>query len=463
MINKRINPNKTPNSIQPLNSEMIGPGYDLVFFSPIITDLMTQYMDSFRVYYFNNFSEWKKTKFHPSAFIILGRDLNYISSILSKLRRGNEAFESLCFVTGSVFPFDDNLIDGQLPQPSQLQGEISRFQDLSSAYKDSWRHESHFARLIKYLWLRSNFIIQPIHDRKAPRFYRYPLLEIIGQDKFDSFKWLKSLAASKLLEPVELVDRQRKCLHCSSSHLSFIYVCPNCNSELQHIGGDNDRSIENHFCLSCNQSFSESYVTARCLICKKTMKTDDRVHNWKLSNRGKIISIRGENLKNSFVFEQLNYITKELFIHNLGWSLASCRRYQNATFSLFGINFTNLAELINVSGHTKSFQLVESFAQRLRNIIRPPDLSTRTSVDMLWLLLPHTNELGLDGFQKRIVSDIQHLQEENENKLDCKFIGIVSTQIPQTESAELLLARLYGELNMSAPNSTWTEIKIQHI
>ena len=453
MLNKLINPSETLNSIQPLNPEMMGPGYDLVFFSPIITGLMAQYMSSFRVYYFENFSEWEKTKFLPSAFIILGSDLNYISLILSKLRRNNEAFESLCFVTGPVFPIDNNLIDGQLPQPSQLQEEIRRFQDLSSAYKNSERYEPHLRRLIKYLWLRSNLIIQPIRDRKAPRLYRYPLLEVISQDKFDSFEWLKTLAPSRLLEPAELADRRRECLHCSSYHLGFIDVCPKCNSELRHNGSNDDRLIEDYFCLSCNQTFATSYVTVRCLICKKTMKTDDlistQVHNWKLSNRGMIIAMRGESIENSPGFNHLNYIPKELFIHNVDWLIALSRRYQNATFSLFGINFSNLAELINTSGYTKSLCMVESLAQRLRNIIRPADLSTRTSEDMLWLLMPHTNELGLDGFHKRIVSDIQLLQEEEENeyKLDCKFIRIVSTQISETEPAELLLARLYGELN----------------
>jgi len=451
VIHKLINPSETLNSVQPLKPEMIGPGYDLVFFSPKIADLMAQYMSSFRVYYFDNFSEWERTKFLPSAFIILGNDLNYISLILSKLRRDDEAYKTLCFVTGPVSPIDSNLIDGQLPQPLQLQREISRFQDLSNAYKNNRRYEPHLSRLMKYLWLRSNLIIQPIQDLKAPRSYRYPLLEVIGQDKFDSFKWLKSLVPSRLLEPVELVDRRRECLHCSSYHMGFINVCPKCNFEVQHTENDNNFLTENYSCHSCDQIFSASYVAIRCSICKKTMRTDDlistQVHNWKLSNRGMAIAVHGEILGNAPSFNHLNSITKELFIHNIDWSLASCRRYQNATFSLFGIKFSNLEEFINVSGYAKSLQMVESLAQKLRNIIRPPDLSTRTSEDMLWLLLPHTNEQGLDGFHKRIVSDIQLLQEENESKLDCKFIGIVSTQIPKTESAELLLARLYSELS----------------
>ena len=455
MTHKLINPSETLNLIQPLNPETIGPGYDLVFFSPKIIDLMDQYMSSFRVYYFDNFSEWERAKFIPSAFIILGNDLNYISLILSKLRRDNEAYKTLCFVTGPVSPIDNNLIDGQLPQPSQLQQEISRFQDLSNAYKNNGRYEPHLNRLIKYLWLRSNLIIQPIQDLKAPRSYRYPLLEVIGQDKFNSFEWLKNLIPSQLLEPVKLVDRRRECLHCSSYHMGFIKVCPKCNFEVQRTENDYDILTENYSCHLCNQIFSASYLAIRCSTCKKTMRADDlistQVHNWKLSNRAMAIVVRGETFENPPSFNHLNSITKELFIHNLDWSLASCRRYQNATFSLFGIKFSNLEELINVSGYTKSLQMVESLAQKLRNIIRPPDLSTRTSEDMLWLLLPHTNEQGLDGFNKRIVSDIQLLQEEeeeeNESKLDCKFIGIVSTQMPKTESAELLLARLYSELS----------------
>ena len=65
---------------------------------------------------------------------------------------------------------------------------------------------------------------------------------------------------------------------------------------------------------------------------------------------------------------------------------------------------------------------------------------------MLWLLLPHTDAQGLGSFQNRIENCMQLLQAEGETKLDCRFISVASSQILKTETAELLLARLYGEL-----------------
>ena len=79
-------------------------------------------------------------------------------------------------------------------------------------------------------------------------------------------------------------------------------------------------------------------------------------------------------------------------------------------------------------------------------MLRTPDLSTRTAENMLWLLLPHTDAHGLSSFHKRIDNNMQILLEDSDKKLDCRFIGATSSQISNKENAELLLARLQGEL-----------------
>ncbi len=458
----------------------------LIFFSHQKTNLLDRYSDSFRTHIFHDYAEWKKQRIFSPAIIITGEDQNYTSSILDKIRRDEDLFASLCFVSESIPASYNNLVDGQLPQPPKLKEIINHFLDLSSAYKNSEAQISHLGRLVKYLWLRPNFILQPCQEWQHLRFYRYPLLEVLSRDESDSFEWLQSLSASKLLEPVALIDRQRECAFCHSSHLSFIdicpschaididleaslhcftcgcvevqekfiqsgaLICPKCNTQLRHIGSDYDRPIENHSCHVCLQTFVEPNVLARCTVCEKEMLPDDlasnRIRSWKLSDRGRIVAVRGEVFDIATSFDQLNFIPKDLFIHDLDWLLISSRRYPDITFSLFGICFLNLIELIDRIGHTQLLQMLESFAQRLRSMLRTPDLSTRTAENMLWLLLPHTDTQGLSSFQKRIENSMQLLQAENDMKLDCRFISVASSQISKMETAELILARLYGEL-----------------
>ena len=133
-------------------------------------------------------------------------------------------------------------------------------------------------------------------------------------------------------------------------------------------------------------------------------------------------------------------------MHDLDWMIVLTRRYKNISFSLFGIYFANLNELVDEIGHTRVLQVFESFAQRLRNLLRTPDLSARTAENMLWLLLPNTDKQGLAGFHKRIESSMGQLLQESDQKLIFRFGSISSDQLSDKESAELLIARLSGGL-----------------
>ncbi len=458
----------------------------LVLFTQDNPDFLAQYNDLFTICHCNDFADWEAKQVIPLAFIVDGKEPNYITSILGKIRRDQKAFASLCFVSGSVNTLDDFIGDGQLPQPSLLHEAITYAADLEKSFKYNEAIITPVGRLIKFLWLRPDFIILSYHLWKEPRFYRYPLLEALSNDELDSFEWLRSLANTKILEPSALIDRQRECVNCRSSHLSFIDVCPNCraidietqsslhcftcgcvdiqekfiqngilicpkcNTQLRHIGSDYDRPIENHVCNVCHQSFVEADVLVRCATCDKEMAPDDLVsnviHSWKLSDKGRIIAARGNESDIGSSFDQLDFISRELFVHDLDWLLRSSRRYPDMAFSIFGIYFANLPELASLTGHTRLLQILESFAQQLRSILRIPDLATRSAENLLWLLLPHTNEVGLRGFQARIETKLEAMQQDSDHKLDVRFIGVSSSHMSEREDAELVLARLRGEL-----------------
>lgn len=457
----------------------------LIVFSQEKISLSDQYSTAFQIHYFDDVSGWKKENIAPSAILIAGHS-EYTATLLNSIRRDDDLYLSLCFVSDSIPSININLTDGQLPPPQQLKSAIDHYDDLLNAYKNSETHVSELGRLVKYLWLRPNFTLLPTHEWHYPRYYRYPLLDALSRDKFGSFEWLQSLANTNLLEPTGLIDRQRECKFCHSSHLSFIDVCPNCQSldiklqpsihcftcgnvdiqdkffqsgvlmcpkcttQLRHIGSDYDRPIENHHCLSCSYTFVESDVTVRCAMCEKEMApeelTENKIQGWRLSERGRIIAIRGEVFDIASSFNQLNFISKDLFVHDLNWLLISSRRYRDITFSIFGIYFANLPELSHLFGHTKLLQMLESFAQRIRTMLRTPDLSTRTAENMLWLLLPQTDGPGIKVVHQRIENNVKLLLEDSDRKLDCRFISATSSQLSSQENAELLLARLQGEL-----------------
>lgn len=121
----------------------------LIVFSQEDSDLSSEYKNMFEISYFCDFSVWEKEKTIPSAFIIKGKDKHYISSTLEKVRKDNEFFASLCFITDSAFPYDDFMLDGQLPQPADLREVINQFDNLSKSFKRSETYITHQGRFIK--------------------------------------------------------------------------------------------------------------------------------------------------------------------------------------------------------------------------------------------------------------------------------------------------------------------------
>jgi GGDEF domain-containing protein len=458
----------------------------LVMFARANSGLAGSFGNSFQVKQFEDYEAWRATGLRPSAFVIEAEDSRNVSDLLWKIREDGDVFSTLCFISGAVEPLHALLADGGVPAVAILKDKIARAVDLEASFKSRDAGASRLERLLKYLWLRPDFILQPQHEWRNPRFYHYPLLEALGGGESDAFDWLQSLAIAKVLEPVSLVDRQKECAFCRSAHLRFVDVCPNCraidiekraflhcftcghveaqekflnkgilvcpkcSAQLRHIGSDYDRPIENYSCRQCGDSFVEGEVLARCAMCAKEMAPEDlvthNIHAWRLSDRGRTYAIRGETSDVFSPFDELNFVSNELFTHNLNWLLTQSRRYPEISFSVFGLYFANLPELTDLLGHARVMRLMESFAQRLREILRSPDLSTRTVEGMVWLLLPHTDEQGLHGLRMRIEHCALLTQQGGDQKLDCRFITIASPQIPGQESAELLLARLRSEL-----------------
>lgn len=435
--------------------------------------------------YYSRLEDWTSDKSGQVIFVIANKDPSVVVSLLQQIRRHRDFYTALCLVTDGVSPEIEQLADGELPEAAALRERFGYFQERLTSFHEHATAILPTGQLIKYLWLRPHFVIKPCHAWQSPRYWFYPLLNALNPDD-DTFDWLRALANQRVLESDDLVDRQRECPHCRSSHLSFIDVCPNCGSldiaqqaslhcftcghvdvqnnflqgdalvcpkcltQLRHIGSDFDRPIENHNCHACHHIFVESDVQVRCMHCGKSSQPTDlvehKIQSWRLSDRGRIIALRSETFDIATSFEQLQFISSELFRHDLDWLLILARRYPMINFSLFGIYFPQLPELAEKIGHAHLTQLLEVFSRRLRSMLRTPDLSTRTAENMLWLLLPQTDKKGLQGFHARIKASLGEIMKDSEHQLNYQLIGIHSGQINEQEDAQLLMARLFTEV-----------------
>lgn len=463
--------------------------YQTVVFTslPIVTDSHSYRNETTRA--FNSFDEFLLIDANdPVVFVIEFGSQEFTHDILRRIRTHPKFFYCLCIVNTAIQEQDKNLIDGLNLSENELSKQVLLFEELNNSFKP--RKEPLFRddRLLKFLWTRPNFIIQPYHEWSQLRFYSYPLLDALVFNELDAFEWIKSLFLKKILVKQKLIDRQRECPYCLSAHLSFVDICPNCGSldvveqvalhcficgqvgpqdeflklgvltcpkcatQLKHIGSDYDRPIENYSCNDCDHFFVEGHVSVRCSVCKKTSKTEElsvhEIYSLQLSELGRITAIRGDTADVLAIFSGKNFVANEVFVHNLDWMMLLSDRYKEIKFSVLGLNFSNLAEVIAATSQTNVLQKIEGIAERIRELLRDPDLCTRSTENVIWILLPQTDEKGLSPLKSRLNGTIETLQQTDKNQLKLlfKYTEYLSSQRIKNESAELLLARLKGNI-----------------
>lgn len=294
--------------------------------------------------------------------------------------------------------------------------------------------------LLRFLFSRPGTVITPVQDYKSEKLYRYPLLEALAQTQDDTFLWVNSLLNRGVMEAGKLVSRVRLCPACGSAHLNYIDRCPNCkaidirqtyflhcftcgnvapqedflrqgalqcgkcSSVLRHIGADYDRALENYLCSSCRHMCTEPEVVAACMDCETVADPSDleklNVAELALSEKGRL-AVRSGNLQNIYaVLDQLNYVSPEYFARSLDWMLGVGQRHKEVFFSLLQLRMDNMPDIVITLGRARAALLMETFAERLRRLIRTTDLSTRTAENVFLLYLPQT-----EGDKAQILRD----------------------------------------------------------
>ncbi len=462
---------------------------EIVVFSKHKPQSRTIATSGYTGHWVNDFQTLQHTGSKPCVFIIKSDNPNYVQYVVRKLRRDPEHYAALIYIDGDINETDLQITDGRLPDPSTLVERVEEFYERQSMIVELGDTLEPDTRLLKYMWLRPGYILEPQRDWMYKRHYRYPILEALDRTESDSEIWINKLHEERLIEKFGLRDRQKECDYCDSAHLEFIDVCtncrsldidrhhtlhcftcgmvgpeqnflkqdmracPKCNTRLRHIGTDYDRPVETHICNQCAHVFVEGEVIARCSICEKYMETTQlkqkKINAWRLSGLGRLAAQRGSADSRQALFDPMNYAKTEHFISSLDWMLKITREDGNQSFSLIGLHMDNRDAVGQSLGFKTTSRLLDAFADRLHEVLNDSDLGMRPEPETIYLLLPNASKKRINNLKE----DIKHLSEltKQNNGIDPEWsvteISVINKNAKNL-SAETLLGRLRSTLSI---------------
>lgn len=413
----------------------------------------------------SDLSQWRPAEL---PVLLLNLPSEEQDRILLAIRRDSSRFLYPVFcVTQS--PLSPILSDGLLSQLDERAPDMLERLSLLTPRE----HPDEMEKLAWYSWPRAHFRLLPRWQAGCRQGYSYPLLDcLLGADATAS---LPQLVSERLLQIEQLVDRLRLCSSCSSAHLNFVDVCPECShiaiqakpavhcftcghvddqdvfmqqgllrcpkcvTTLRHIGVDYDRPLEKYRCLSCHARFMEAAVQARCHECGRAHKPDDLlvspIYEYRIGKLARHIAREGT--------QQLHLpltwgapMAMDHFPWLLQWSNRLLQRH-GGNHTLLAIQIEQLAELRAELGLLKTQQRLGALLARLQALFRDTDVVCQYADDRLLLLLPHTNVEDWQILQGRI------LALNNVEGLDALTLNVQVEPLPTTlgEDTALWLSR----------------------
>ncbi|MCM2681337.1 hypothetical protein [Echinimonas agarilytica] len=304
-------------------------------------------------------------------------------------------------------------------------------------------------RLISYLFLSDERALMPIRELQASSVYHYPLLSL-WDNSDDQHLWTSLLVRNSVLQNEQLLDRLRLCQNCDSGLLNYVDTCPNCQSidirsesaihcftcghiadqaqfirqgalacpncltNLKHIGTDYDRPLENHRCNECDHFFIDGQVVAQCYSCGTSNPIERlkqrSIYALKLGESGRIKARTGK--ANYLIPSAVGVaLPKEQFSWTLSWLNRLAERYSEQNIhteirsehSLLILNFSNLTSLIQLESELSLLNQLEAFSDRLRNLLRTTDICCQYNEHILMIMLPHTGQAGMEVIQDKVI------------------------------------------------------------
>ncbi len=353
---------------------------------------------------------------------------------LRDLRQDPRLAHRPAYLTSDLGPEVLAASDGIVPAPTRLDIEIEAFNARCRTLAGVERTDE-ASRLLSYLYVRPQRLVEPLRDPRHSSYYRYPLFDLFAPVAMDGSEWGEELRRRGLLENAGLVDRLRKCTGCGGSHLNYIDVCPECHaidigeniyfhchtcghvapqdsfvtrnglacgkcaSKFRHIGVDYDRALECFGCNVCSARFIDPEIEARCLQCGVRSATSDlpelRIHGLRMTETGRLAARQGSIAAAPATHDTQRNLTSSFFEQTLNWMLQLRERHQDVQFAIAALRISNFDALTASLGTVAALRLVDAFARRLREAVRTTDLIMRAGEHAWYILSPQTDRPGL--------------------------------------------------------------------
>lgn len=418
--------------------------------------------------------------------IVLDLPENKTDRALTELRK-DRRYQFTLIYTGIQQGRSQSLGDGQLPLTADdIEKNYAQLMKRLATFNRGRRPERLEERVMAWLWTRPHASITVERDATLAHVYGYPLIHAFASDDpVNEILWLRLMAEQGLLASGELIDRIRLCSKCNSARLNYVDVCPeckdldiakqpalhcftcghvapqehfikdglmlcpNCLTRLRHIGSDYDRPLENLSCRGCQASFIDPEVQARCLDCNHSHQPHElrvrEIRNYSMTEKARLRCRQGfsEEISNEY-FGRLNLISFNDFTNLLDWQIQQFRRYQGTPeSSLLALHFTDLERALSSPEGQAG---LDSLIERVKETIRDTDRCSRSREDLLWILLPHTDQKGVKVLEQRL-SALMHLLDTKDGKVDLRMAACtLPNSLLTDENAQLLMGRLAGEI-----------------
>ncbi|HHX36092.1 MAG TPA: diguanylate cyclase, partial [Gammaproteobacteria bacterium] len=379
------------------------------------------------------------------------------------------------------------LTDGIIPlSTGDIEQEYTQLIKRLAVFNRGRNPESLEERVLAWLWTRPQANITAQRDTSLAYVYGYPLLDAFSDDEpINKTLWLRLMTEQGLLTSGELIDRIRLCSKCHSARLNYVDVCPeckdlnivkqpalhcftcghvapqenflkdglmlcpNCLTRLRHIGSDYDRPLENLSCKACRVSFIDPDVYARCLDCNHSQQPDElsvrEIHSYSMTEKARLRCRQGfsQETSNEY-FGRLNLISLSNFTNLLEWQIQQSRRYPDfPDCSLLAVQFEGHEHILDTP---EGQAALDNLIDRIKQTIRDTDRGSRSREDLLWFLLPHTDQQGAKALEQRLATIVQQLDAAYRNMdLKTATLTLPNDLLPE-ESAQLLMGRLTGEI-----------------
>ncbi|NLS12974.1 diguanylate cyclase [Vibrio sp. SM6] len=374
-------------------------------------------------------------------------------------------------------PYSQAITDGRIDSQSveQCLDEWRQFRQRLAVMADV----QHIDALVGWLGLDRKRRLLPFKDLNSHSIYSFPLIEALYPDLYSSYRYVLAEHARGLIDKETLIDRIRSCHQCHSAHLNYVEVCPNCASididteialhcftcghvgpqesfqrrgklecpncltQLRHIGVDYDRPLENHVCHSCRFRFVEAETHAHCLSCRTDNKMDQlvvrKIYQYRLGDVGEYL-FRYGRFQQAPQLSIKGKLEASFFQNVLAWQNKVAQRDKKDTHLLMGLHLPSLDSYGLRYGDSKLFALMDQLIARLGNLFRETDICCQFRTDVVFVLMPNTPYASFQVLQQKL-TDLRALIEDDTFELNVYFWSLPDEQI-NADPSQWLRARV---------------------